>query len=122
MIGKGTTRTVVVLGPIALKFARSERGRRCNRFEADLYRRVCERRRAMLCPILWCAPLAIVVAMATAKPLTEAERDQLWETDGFPDWDCMPPNDDGEPFEWKPSDWGQLDGRLVALDYSAPAL
>jgi hypothetical protein len=44
------------------------------------------------------------------------------DTDGFPDWDYMPPNDVGHPFEWKAEDWGWLDGRLVALDYSAPAL
>ena len=34
----------------------------------------------------------------------------------------MPP-DETCPFEHKASDWGRLpDGRLVALDYSAPAL
>lgn len=43
------------------------------------------------------------------------------ETDGFPDWDYVPPNDEGLPFEFKASDWGWLDG-LVALDYSALAL
>ena len=26
------------------------------------------------------------------------------------------PGDDGLPFEWKPSDWGYLDGRVVAVD------
>ena len=36
---KGATRAILVLGPVALKFARGERGRRCNRFEAHLYRR-----------------------------------------------------------------------------------
>jgi len=41
---------------------------------------------------------------------------------GIPDWEYMPPNDEGHPFEWKPSDWGMLKGRLVALDYAAPAL
>jgi hypothetical protein len=43
------------------------------------------------------------------------------DTDGFPDWDYVPP-DDTSPFEYKASDWGWLQGRLVALDYSAPAL
>src|SRR5262249_7736509 len=51
---KGTTRAVLVVGPWALKFAGGERGRRCNRFEALLYKRVDARRRAMLCPVLWC--------------------------------------------------------------------
>ena len=57
-----------------------------------------------------------------ANPLTEPERDHLMKTDGFPDWDYLPPNDEGHPFEYKASDWGWLDGQLVALDYSAPAL
>jgi hypothetical protein len=38
------------------------------------------------------------------------------ETGGFPDWDS------GHPFEYKASDWGWLDGQLVALDYSASVL
>jgi hypothetical protein len=44
----------------------------------------------------------------------------LLDTDGFPDWDYMP-GEDGDPFESKASDWGQINGRLVALDYSTPA-
>jgi hypothetical protein len=110
-----------VVGPLALKFAIGERGRRCNRYEADLYKRVNPHRRAMLCPVLWCATTGAVLIAPAARPLTEAERDHLWETDGFPDWDYVPP-DEGHPFEWKPSDWGWLYGRLVALDYSARAL
>src|SRR5260370_27874370 len=50
---KGTTRLVLVIGPWALKFARGPRGRRCNRYEADLFRRVNARRREMLCPVRW---------------------------------------------------------------------
>jgi hypothetical protein len=30
--------------------------------------------------------------------------------------------DNSHPFEWKASDWGELDGRLVAVDYAAPVL
>jgi hypothetical protein len=122
VIRKGTTRTVIVVGPFAIKLATDERGRRCNLFEADLYERVGPRRRAMLCPVLVCTPAGTALLMQAARPLTEQERDHLWETDGFPDWDYMPPNDEGEPFEYKPSDWGWLDGRLVALDYSSPVL
>ena len=121
MIRKGTTRTVIVVGGFAVKLATDERGRRCNRFEADLYKRVNARRRAMLCPVLVCTPAGTALLMPAARPLTEKERDNLWETDGFPDWDYMPP-DETEPFEYKPSDWGWLNGRLVALDYSSPAL
>jgi hypothetical protein len=45
------------------------------------------------------------MVMATATPLTEAEKDDLIDTDGFPDWDYMP-GEDGQPFEYKASDWG----------------
>jgi len=120
-ISSGTTRRVVVLGPLAIKFAIGPRGRRCNRFEADLYLRTSERRRAMLCPVLWCSRKGVLLFSRAAEPLTEPEAEHLLEVDGFPDWDYVPP-DETEPFEYKPSDWGRLDGRLVALDYSAPVL
>src|SRR4029078_1748154 len=115
---KGATRAVLVIGPLAFKFARGERGRRSNRFEADMYLRVSVRRRAMLCPVLWCARAGRLLAMRTARPLTQRECDHLMETDGFPKWDYVPP-DETEPFEYKASDWGWLDGRIVALDYAA---
>ncbi len=121
LLRKGATRAVLVLGPLALKFARGERGRRCNRFEARLYKRVSARRRAMLCPVLWCTPHGRVLLVRTARPLTEADAIMLRATNGFPDWDYVPP-DESEPFEYKASDWGWFNGRLVALDYSAPAL
>jgi hypothetical protein len=117
----GSTRAVLVIGSLALKFGLGERGCRCNRFEASCYRRVNDRRRAMLCPVLWCSPGGSVVAMRAAQPLSEAEKITLMVTNGFPDWDYMPP-DETAPFEYKASDWRWLDGRLVALDYSAPAL
>ena len=42
------------------------------------------------------------------------------DSSGFPDWDYMP-GEEGQPFEYKASDWGWFDGRLVSVDYSAPA-
>ena len=39
MIYRGSTRTVVTFGPLAFKFGRGKNGMRCNRHEADLYRR-----------------------------------------------------------------------------------
>jgi hypothetical protein len=58
--------------------------------------------------------------MQRATPLSVAEGDEMMDTDGYADWDCMPPNDDGCPFEPKGCDWSRLpDRRIVALDYSA---
>jgi hypothetical protein len=51
----GTTRLVLVIGPWALKWARSARGRRSNRYEVDLFRSVDARRRDMLCPVMCCS-------------------------------------------------------------------
>ena len=119
---RGSVRLTICIGPWALKIARNATGRRCNRFEADLWGRTTDARRNMLCPVLACFPLSIAVCMPRATPLSEDEAHHLRETDGFPDWDYVPP-DEGELFEYKASDWGWLsDGRLVALDYSAPAL
>ena len=120
-IRKGTTRVVLACGVVALKFAIGTRGRRCNRFEVEMFARVNERRRAMLCTALWCNSAGSLLVARAARPLTQSECDYLMATDGFPDWDYMPP-DETEPFEYKASDWGWLNGRLVALDYAAPAL
>jgi hypothetical protein len=119
---RGTTRITVCVGPWALKLARNVAGLRCNRFEFDLWKRTKATRRAMLCPVLAQLPFGLGLIMQRAKPLSEPECDQLKSADEFPDWDYMPP-DETCPFEHKASDWGRLpDGRLVALDYSAPAL
>jgi hypothetical protein len=63
-----------------------------------------------------------MLLMRAARPLAEAEAVMLRTTRGFPDWDYAPPGDEGSPFEPKASDWGWLNGHIVALDYSAPAL
>jgi hypothetical protein len=119
---KGMRRLTICLGPWALKLARNSNGRCCNRFEADLWARTTEVRRNMLCPVLARFPFGLALITQRTKPLSEDEAERLRMEDGFPDWDYVPP-DEGEPFEYKASDWGWLsDGRLVALDYSASAL
>jgi hypothetical protein len=37
-------------------------------------------------------------------------------------WDYGGPGDDPDPTEPKRADWGMLEGRLVAIDYCAPAI
>jgi hypothetical protein len=97
--GRGTVRLTICIGPWALKVARNARGRRCNRFEADLWASTTARRRNMLCPVLARLPFGLAVIMQRAEPLREDEHDQLTEADGFPDWDYVP-SDEGEPFEY----------------------
>ncbi|HEY5379990.1 MAG TPA: hypothetical protein VIJ78_10705 [Pseudolabrys sp.] len=120
-VSRGSTRTTLCLWSYAIKIAKGARGRACNVYERDLWKRTTESRRRMLCPILAVVPFGIAVVMPRALPLTEDEKNFLIDTDGFPDWDYVPP-DETSPFEYKASDWGRLNGRLVALDYSAPAL
>jgi hypothetical protein len=121
MIYRGSTRTVVTFGRLAFKFGRGKNGMRCNQHEADLYRRSSARRRSMLCPVLWCSHPAFVSIMRRATtPITKGALDERKGV-AWLEWDYAGPSDDGLPFEWKPSDWGYLDGRVVALDYAATA-
>jgi hypothetical protein len=119
---RGTTRVVLAIGPVVLKFAHHRAGVRCNLFEADLYSRTTSERREMLCPVLACVARGWVLVARSAEPLTEAEAKLLRVAHGFPDWDYDPRDGESEPFEYKASDWGWLDNRLVALDYSTPVL
>jgi hypothetical protein len=123
-VRSGATRRVLIVCPIVFKFARDAAGKRCNRYEADLYRRVIPRRKAMLCPVIACSPKGLILMARAATPLTKAEHAEIYSKNGFPDWDYHPLDGDGEcPFEFhKPDDWGWFDGKLVAVDYSAPAI
>ena len=119
---KGTTRRVLVIWPFAFKFARRFHGKACNLYEADCYRTSTPRNRENLCPVVWCSPKGLLLIQRSARPLTRAEQqERLKSVNGFPDWDYMPGGPEG-PFEHKESDWGWYKGRLVALDYSTPAI
>jgi hypothetical protein len=117
---RGTYRLTICIGPWALKLARGTKGRRCNGFEAALWKTAKPDRRNILCPVLARFPFDLCLVMRRARPITEQEYKQLKDTRGFPDWDYVPPCDIESPLEHKASDWGRLsDGRLVALDYAA---
>jgi hypothetical protein len=123
MILWGSTRAVLPLGPWAFKLGRGEYGARCNRYEADLYSRCSSKphRQAMLCPVLWCSPSGkLQIARRAATPITQEQLDGLiLNQRACNEWDHLWTGDDDCPFEWKPTDWGMLDGRLVAVDYAA---
>jgi hypothetical protein len=116
----GTTRSVVCIGKLAFKLARSRRGARRNRFEADLYKRSSQDRRALLCTPLWCSTYGSILVMRRAQPLTESEF-AAWGglRRAVRAWDYRGARDEEYPFKPKASDWGWLDGKPVAVDYSA---
>ena len=112
-------RPVVVIWPFAFKLARNEAGKASNLYEADLYRRTTDERRAMLCPVVWVSRRGRLLVMRAARPLSEMMTQDEYQ-EAFETWDYMPGEDDC-PFEPEASDWGWYKGRRVALDYSTPA-
>jgi hypothetical protein len=110
---------VIVVGPLAFKLARNERGRASNLYEAKLYRSSNETRRALLCPVLWVSRKGAVLMMRAAEPLTDKMSLEEYLEMGAR-WDARL-GEDGCPFESKASDWGWFKGRKVALDYSTNA-
>ena len=116
----GTTRKVLCVGSLAFKFARSAHGARCNRYEADLYRRSSPERQALLCPALYCFLLGAILVMRLAEHMTVAEYRHHVRDAGLMRWawDYRGAGDDESPFEPKVTDWGWLDGRPVAVDYA----
>ena len=119
MIKFGTTRAVLCVGPLAIKFALSADGARGNRYEADLYRRSDQDRRQLLCPPLYCFPLGAVLVMRRAKPMTKADyRLHVHDAGVMHRWGYRGSGDDGSPFKPKADAWGWLDGRPVAIDYA----
>ncbi len=117
---EGTTRFTICVGQYALKVARGHGGRMANRAEGVECIRATPKRRSILCPLLLAGPCGLVNVMRRAVPLTREEQLALLDGDGFPDWDYMP-GGPCSPFEYKESDWGYVEGRLVALDYAANA-
>ena len=115
----GTTRAVLCVGSLALKFSRSQAGARGNRFESDLYRRSGKGRRALLCPVLWCSPHGAVLVMRRATPMSEADyRRYVHDVGLLYAWGYSDSRDDVNPFEPKASSWGWHNGRAVAIDYA----
>ena len=110
IIRTGHSRTVVLLGPVAIKFPNCQtwrtflKGLLGNGQEADLSRT----RHPLLCPVLFCFPLGLFLVMRRARPLT---------VDEFVAMDIEEMDLDGIPAERKQDSWGWLDGRFVAVDY-----
>jgi hypothetical protein len=103
----GTTRAVLCVGRLAIKFARSRVGARGNQCEADLYQRSGWHRRVLLCPPIYCFPLGVVLVMRRAGAMTEAEyREHVRDAGLMLRWDYLGPGDVSSPFEPKANAWG----------------
>lgn len=121
----GSTRRVICVANLAFKFPRNRAGFRCNKFEASCWARVRNDRRAeLLCPTYWCDPfgLVLVMARADAAPLSFTLRDGMNIGLEFDALTREIGDDLQEPLECKRRDFGIYQGRVVAVDYSAPAL
>jgi hypothetical protein len=116
-IAYGTTRFVFLAAGLAFKIGRGRRGLECNQRELSVWRNATPERRQMLCPIVGSLPFGMLVIQIRAVPITEDEARTLRETYSFPDWNYIPGEPHGDPTEPKASDWGRLNGRLVAVDY-----
>jgi hypothetical protein len=80
MDGRGTVRITICVGPLAFKIARNAVGRRCNRFEADLWSRTTAALRNMLCPVLARLPFDVALVMPRARPLDDDEHEAVFST------------------------------------------
>lgn len=118
LVGIGTNRFVLLLGPWAIKFARSSRGRRACRNERGLWRYYKGKpgNGDLLCPIIASDPFGFVVVMRKAKRTPRP----FWSTwpEFQPKWEYLPDEGDiPDPGEPSPKDWGVIDGRFVLVDY-----
>jgi hypothetical protein len=114
----GTTRLTLCIGRYAIKLPRGLQGCVANHGERVEWKRATPERRVFMCPLLWAAPFGLINVMRRAIPMTAEQNRDLKANGGFPDWGYMP-GGPSSPLEHKASDWGYLDGRLVALDYPA---
>ncbi|MFZ5666992.1 MAG: hypothetical protein ACOY7L_17400 [Pseudomonadota bacterium] len=118
LVGIGTNRFVLLIGPWAIKFARSAKGRGACRHERAVWKQYGGKpgNGDLLCPILASDPLGLVVVMRKAQRTpwpfwsTWIEREPRWEFG--PGKDEMP-----QQIRPQPKDWGVIDGRFVLVDY-----
>lgn len=119
-VRKGTTRHVLAVGDIAIKLAINDRGINCNRREAETWRAVSEKNKHVLCPVLWISPCGTALTLKRVQMLTEEEFSAQLNANAVPEWDTHC-GDGDDPTECKASNWGWLDGRMLAVDYALPS-
>lgn len=121
----GVTRCVFVVEGLAFKVARDQWGRGRNKCEAGIWQgyRDHPTRGPHLCPVLWSDPSGVLLIMAAADPVSDEQLAVIRsDENGAWDWWDYFPGGNRMPWEMKAADWGVLDGRIVCVDYSTPAL
>ena len=119
VFGIGANRFVLLIGPWAIKFARSARGLRAGRHERAVWKRYRGKpgNGDLLCPILASDPFGFMVIMRKAQRTpcpywsTWLDRQPIWE-------ECLRQNDSADLIGPEPKDWGVINGRFVLVDYS----
>lgn len=115
-IHEGSTRTVFICEEYAIKIPKNELGRMGNLEEARLWTLYCgstHERKNMLCPVLWCDSNGGLLIMPRAIPLPPQ-----YDLEDLPDWGYIPSDGHQDPTETKLEDWGQYEGKVVAVDYA----
>jgi hypothetical protein len=114
MVKQGSFRVVICIGSYAIKLPRITRlfkGIRCNSWESEVWKvwRV-KFKWKHLCPVLASSPLSIIVIMRRAD-LTATSSEVRGAVDEEYDYDT------NLNIEFKPGNWGKIDGKLVCFDY-----
>lgn len=109
---EGRNRFVLVTGRFALKIP----SLRCWRdflfgLLNNLHEAQAQHEHPAYCPVLWCAPLGLMLVMPRAEIF--AANDNDFDPAALPT---------GTVAEIKPSSWGRLNGRTVAVDYGWPTI
>jgi hypothetical protein len=107
----GTFRFVLLFRSLAIKVPRlrnAQSGMRCNRWEREMWRTWQPKFRwGNLCPIKFADYFGVIVIMSRAQQPVTVEEIEAADPDYYPDVDV----------EWKPENWGRLNGSVVAVDY-----
>lgn len=104
-VRSGQTRTVLLIGRWAIKVPRLANGWRF--FLMGMLANANERRWSgfddRLCPVLWCAPMGLMLCMRRAEP--------------WPDGEPLPEMKSLPFLDHQTSNFGLLDGKVVSIDY-----
>lgn len=118
---RGASRVVLLTGRYAIKFPACTDwgwgrwytflcGLQANVQEARLFRVLSGHGDQRLCPILFSAPLGVLLVMPRCRTLTQPLSDE--EFQGFINGDCTVPSEN------KADSFGWHQGRLVSVDYA----